>query len=201
LFSPAKCKSFRWAVKDESEYMENLYSDRIKLRLIENDDKNYIYSYRSDPAIYRYQAWKPTSVEDVGKFITNSIVREPNIPDSWLQLAICEKSTNEFIGDCGIHFLKNNEPNQVEIGITIKRICHEKGYATETLTLIFDYIFLTLKKHRIIASVDPGNQASIKLMEKMKMRKEAHFIKNKIIDGKWVDDVIYAILEDEWQKK
>jgi len=178
--------------------MDIISSERLELRLIEIDDKYDIFSYRSEPEIYRYQSWKPVSVEDVHEFITNRIVREPNIPGTWLQLAIIIKGTKELIGDTGIHFIRS-DPNQVEIGITIKKQRQGMGYAAETLTLVFDYIFLKLMKHRIIASVDPNNQASIKLMEKMNMRKEAHFVKSVYIDSKWVDDIVYAILEEEWK--
>jgi RimJ/RimL family protein N-acetyltransferase len=31
------------------------------------------------------------------------------------------------------------------------------------------------------------------------MRKEAHFVKSVMIDGKWCDDCIYAILSEEWE--
>ena len=30
--------------------------------------------------------------------------------------------------------------------------------------------------------------------------KEAHFIESLYINGKWVDDLIYALLEKEWGK-
>ena len=179
--------------------MEILSSNRLELRLLDFTDKYDIFEYRSQPDINRYQLWKPSSVEEVERFISTGIVREPNIPNTWMQLAIITKDTNELIGDLGIHFIQN-EPDQVEIGITIKREEQRKGYATEALALIFDYVFIRLLKHRIIASIDSDNHASIKLMERMKMRKEAHFRNSLYVDGKWVDDVVYAILKEEWKK-
>jgi RimJ/RimL family protein N-acetyltransferase len=179
--------------------MEALSSNRIDLRLIELADQYDIYAYRSQPEVYRYQTWKPACIEEVSEFITHRIVRSPNLPDTWLQFAIIDKCQHELIGDVGIHFLAN-EWEQVEIGITIRPQSQGKGFAVETMALVFDYVFNILKKHRIIASVDPENQSSIKLMEKMKMRKEAHFRKSVYLDGKWVDDVVYAIMEEEWRR-
>ncbi len=178
--------------------MEELFSKRIKLRLIEIHDKEAIYAYRSQRNINKYQLWKPTSLEEVERFITSGIVREPNLPNTWLQLAIILLETNELIGDLGIHFLPN-EPDQVEIGITIGQQYQQKGYATEALAILFDYLFRKLKKHRIIASVDPENIACIQLLEKMKMSKEAHFRKSLFVDGAWNDDIIFAILEAEYR--
>jgi len=50
-------------------------------------------------------------------------------------------------------------------------------------------------KHRLIASIDPGNINSAGLVEKLNFRKEAHFKESILSNGVWVDDVIYAILK------
>jgi RimJ/RimL family protein N-acetyltransferase len=102
------------------------------------------------------------------------------------------------IGDCGLHFLKH-ESSQVEIGITLNREHQGFGYATEALELVFKYVFGNLKKHRIVASVDPNNLASIRLLERMKMRKEAHFIESIWFEDRWLDDIVYAIVAHEWK--
>jgi RimJ/RimL family protein N-acetyltransferase len=57
-----------------------------------------------------------------------------------------------------------------------------------------------LKKHRIITSIDPENTNSIKLVERIGFRKEAHFIESLFINGKWVDDIVYAITRKDWDK-
>jgi RimJ/RimL family protein N-acetyltransferase len=172
----------------------------IALRTIELNDAKSILYYRSKPEIYRYQSWKPSTLQEVRDFITTRIVQEPNINDSWFQLAIIEKATNQLIGDVGLHFFAD-QTDQVEIGITLRKENQGKGLATEVLRLVFDYVFITLKKHRIIASVDPQNIASIRLLKRIGMRKEAHFRKSIFLNGAWQDDIIYAILEEEWHKK
>jgi len=58
----------------------------------------------------------------------------------------------------------------------------------------------TLKKHRIVTSIDPLNINSIKLVERLGFRKEAHFIESIYSNGKWVDDVVFALLSREWEK-
>ena len=177
--------------------MDLLESERIILRPLQLKDAADVFSYRSDPLISRYQNWQPESMADVEEFLAKRIIGEPDRPDTWFQLAICKKDPHEFIGDCGLHFPKD-ESRQVEVGITLKRDHHGMGYATETMGLIFDYVFGDLKKHRIYASVDPNNRASIRLLERMKMRKEAHFVATIWVKDHWVDDLIYAILEQEW---
>ena len=119
----------------------------------------------------------------------------PNRVDSWLQLAICIDN-RQMIGDIGVHFF---DDYQIEIGYTLSPEYQGRGYAVEAVKGIVNYIFCTLKKHRITASVDPDNYASINLLEKIGFRKEAHFIKSFYMDNQWYDDCIYSILEDEWK--
>jgi RimJ/RimL family protein N-acetyltransferase len=33
------------------------------------------------------------------------------------------------------------------------------------------------------------------------MRREAHFVENEIVKGEWTDEVVYAMLEDEWRSQ
>jgi len=66
---------------------------------------------------------------------------------------------------------------------------------------VIDYLFNDLNKHRIIASIDPNNTNSIRLVERIGFRKEAHFVESLLINGKWADDLIYALIEKDWHKK
>ena len=72
--------------------------------------------------------------------------------------------------------------------------------ATEALSALIDMLFDELAKHRIIASIDPRNEPSIRLMERLGFRKEAHFHRSIFMHGEWTDDVIYAMLQSEWKK-
>ena len=102
----------------------------------------------------------------------------------------------QVIGDLGIHFL-DEENKQAEIGFTLDKNFQGKGYATEAVKEIINYLFNKLNKHRIIGSVDPHNSNSIRLLERLGFRKEAHFKESLFINGEWVDDVIYAVLKSE----
>jgi RimJ/RimL family protein N-acetyltransferase len=101
-----------------------------------------------------------------------------------------------LIGDCGLHFPMEG-PNQVEVGITLAPAHQGQGYATEALEGVMEYPFVSLGKHRVYARVDPRNEASIALLERVGMRKEGHLRESAWVKGEWADDVIYAILEKE----
>jgi RimJ/RimL family protein N-acetyltransferase len=65
------------------------------------------------------------------------------------------------------------------------------------LRLGFDELGL----HRIVGRIDARNAASARLLDRLGMRREAHFAQNKILKGEWSDEVVYAILEDEWRAR
>ena len=172
-----------------------LRTERLVLRQIEAQDAKAIYKYRSDSVTNKYQGWIPETIEDVDSFL-KKISSEIDIADTWFQFVIINIENSEIIGDLGIHFL---DAEQAEIGCTLDKKQHGKGYATEALKSAIDYLFNKLNKHRIIGSVDPRNLKSIELVERLGFRKEAHFKESLFINGEWLDDIVYAILKKEWK--
>lgn len=121
-----------------------------------------------------------------------------NQPGTWFQLALRESTTGSLVGDVGLHFI-DDSGYQVEIGITVSPARQNQGIASEALRTSLDYLFGDLKKHRVIASIDPLNHASNRMLQKAGFRKEGHFRQSLLIDGKWVDDVVFGILGSEWE--
>lgn len=175
-----------------------LETKRLILRPITFDDKHEIFKYRCDKEANKYQGWIPETIEDVEIFI-GKIAKQMNEPGTWFQMVIIEKESEKIVGDLGIHFI-DSENKQVEIGCTLNKDYQKKGYATESVKKVIDYSFNELNKHRITASIDPDNKNSIRLVERIGFRKEAHFVESLLINGKWVDDLIYALIEKDWEK-
>ena len=172
-------------------------SDRLLLRPIQMDDAEFIFQYRSNALVNQYQGWIPKTICDVHDFITNKVSNEINQPGTWFQFVILKKDDNELIGDIGVHFL-SSDAFQVELGCTLSLKYHGKGYAFEAIKATIDYLFDELGKHRIVASIDSRNQPSIRLIERLGFRKKGLIKENSELNSEWVDDLIYAILKDEW---
>jgi RimJ/RimL family protein N-acetyltransferase len=175
-----------------------LETGRLIIRPIKPEDKNELFEYRSDAETNKYQGWVPKSIADVELFI-DGVSKHPDEPETWFQVVLIEKESQKLIGDVGIHFF-GEENKQAEIGFTLSKAYQKKGYAKESVERIIDYLFEDLNKHRIIASTDPQNENSIGLLEKIGFRKEAHFIKSLFLNDHWVDDVVYAMIEDDWRR-
>ena len=94
-----------------------------------------------------------------------------------------------------------DKPNQVEIGFTLGPDHQGYGYATEAVQGVLEYLFVSHKIHRVFASVDPRNEPSISLLERVGMRREAHFQQSMWLKGEWVDEVVFGIFESEWKSR
>jgi RimJ/RimL family protein N-acetyltransferase len=172
-------------------------TERLILRPIKPEDAKVIFEYRSDAIANQYQGWIPKTIDEVKDFITNRTSAVIDVVDSWFQFVIIKKDDKGLIGDIGVHFL-DADKKQVGIGYTLDKNYQGKGYMIEALTSLINYLFIDLDKHRITASIDPDNIKSIKLVEKLGFRKEGHFKKSFLANGQWVDNLVYAILKEEW---
>ena len=177
--------------------IDRLETQRLLLRPINNTDVKALYAYRSDKILNQYQGWIPEKISDATEFIGRQAPNW-NLPDTWFQLAIIEQSSEKMIGDIGVHFI-DQEDKQVELGCTLAKENQGKGFATEALNAVIDFLFVEMNKHRIIASVDPRNSGSIAMLDRIGFRKEAHFKGSYFQNGEWLDDAIYALLKNEWK--
>jgi RimJ/RimL family protein N-acetyltransferase len=155
-----------------------------------------MFEYRSNDIIQKYQSFKPKDKAEIVKFIKIN-TKVFNKEDTWYQLGIFENG--RLIGDIGIHFI-GPDNKQCEIGYTISQNEQRKGYGKEAVIGLINYLFCQMGKHRIIASLDPNNEASRRLLESIGFRNEGLFIKSVYDGSKWEDDLVYALLEEEWSK-
>jgi len=175
-------------------------SDRLFLRPLQLEDADSIFRYRSNTVVNQYQGWIPKTIDDVYSFINNKVSHEINLPGTWFQLAVIQRDNNEIVGDIGIHFLAS-DAFQVEVGCTLNQKYHGNGYAFEAVKTTINYLFVELGKRRIIASIDSRNLPSIRLIERLGFRKNAHIKENTDQTNESVDDFVYAMLKYEWMAK
>ena len=179
---------------------QNIDTDRLILRKFKITDAESFLYYRTNPKVALYQSsdWLNYTMDKALEFATRQGNNEPGIPGDWFQIAVELKSNGKLIGDCAIHTLQN-DPRQVEIGYTISPEYQNMGYAMEAVKALLDYLFKDLNMHRVIAVADVRNSSSVKLMEKLGMRREAHFLKNELDNGEYIDEYSYALLNEEWK--
>src|SRR5216684_926838 len=174
-----------------------LETPRLRLRHFTDSDFVLFMAYRNDPEVARYQGWEGISEPEARAFIQEQKEVQPGVPGHWFQIAIELKETGILVGDCALKIEEHDE-RQAEIGYTLSRAYQGRGIASEAVSCVLEYAFVTLGMHRVIAITDCGNAASVALLERLGLRREGHFLQNVWFKGKWVDEYLYAILKEEW---
>jgi RimJ/RimL family protein N-acetyltransferase len=178
----------------------SLETDRLLLRSFRITDLEDFHAYRSDPRVAQYQGWDvPYKLETAQAFIDEMVRAQPGTPGKWFQAAIELKSSKTLLGDCAFHIVAN-DTRQAYIGFTLAVAYWRKGYAEEACRRLLEYLFGELNLHRVVAECDVDNIASLKLLEQLGFRREAHLIQNIWFKGAWGSEFHYAMLEYEWKK-
>ena len=107
-----------------------------------------------------------------------------------------EKKDGTKIGTM-FHFLRGE---LLEIGYVLAPSERRKGYGTEDVKIMVDYLFLSKKTVRVQAITDVDNLASQKVLEKAGFKKEGTIRKSTFVRGEWRDDCLYSILREEWKE-
>lgn len=131
------------------------------------------------------------SVEDTKAFVN------ANRQESADKFPVILINENILIGHISFH--KYFGEHTFEIGWVFNPKYYNKGYASEAAFAVLKYAFEELKLHRVVATCQPENPASYRVMEKIGMRKEGHLKKCIPHGNEWWDEYFYAILQEEWR--
>lgn len=107
------------------------------------------------------------------------------------------KETGELIGGVGYH---NRAPGhqRAELGYLIGKRYWGRGYATEMARCAVRHGFEDLKFTRIYAGVLSGNAASVRVLEKLGLRREGLQRRHINRFGTWHDLELFGLLREEW---
>ena len=116
-----------------------------------------------------------------------------------LVLALVLPESRRVVGHATLQRI-SREHQQGEVGYAVHPDHQGHGYATEAAELMLQLGFEALGLHRIVGRLDARNVASARVLERLGMRREAHLHENELVKGEWCDELIYAILADEWHR-
>ncbi len=177
-----------------------LSTPRLLLRRLRQDDADSLWRYRSLPAVARYQSWDSFGPEDAVRLIDAQRDAEPGVAGKWFQWAIVEKENQVLLGDTGL-YCREDDPRQMEVGITLAPSHQSLGYAAEALGCILEEVFVTLGKHRVTAVVCAENHAAAALFRRLGFRQEAHHLEHRWHKGRWDSELVFALLRREFSQR
>lgn len=172
----------------------HLSGPRVTLRPLRVDDVDDLYALFADADVARhwsFPAWsRRTQAED---YLRMRLSLQPPTVYAW---AITH-GDGRLIGTVTL-FVLDGTPRGSEIGYALAPALQGRGLASEALRLAIRHAFDVLALPRIEADVDPRNEASWRLLERLGFRREA-LLHDRCRAGNEVGDAaIYGLLRAHW---
>ena len=171
-----------------------LRTHRLLLRPWRLSDVDDAVAYGSDPAWGRY-LWNtpsPYTYEDASQFVTMAS------NDSWeTQALFAIELEGRVVGGVRL-YLTDVQGGIAGMGFNLARSRWGHGYATEAAGAVLAYAFEQGGLHRVYATADSRNLASIRVQEKLGMSREGMLRHHHLHSGEYADEVVYGILANEW---
>jgi RimJ/RimL family protein N-acetyltransferase len=181
-----------------------IVTDRLRLRPLTPADVDALLAYRSRADVCRYLPFEPMTREELitrlhRDLARTVITREGQALTLGVELAEPPEA-GRLIGDT-VLFFRSYEHAGGELGYVFHPDVAGMGYATEAGTAMLALAFEEFGLHRVIARLDARNHRSAALAARLGLRQEAHLIQNELFKGEWADELVYAMLAEEWRHR
>ncbi len=175
-----------------------LVGERVLLREFQSTDAEAVQRYAGDPAVARHFTWGPNTPEQTTEFVQFLVSSQNEDPRTNYDLAIVLRSTHVLIGDARLT-IDSNSSRRADLGFIVRTDRQGEGYATDAARLLISLGFRELKLHRVWAMCEPDNVGSIRVLEKLNMKKEGQLREQIFLKEAWRDLVVYGLLASDWK--
>ncbi|RIJ56280.1 GNAT family N-acetyltransferase [Clavibacter phaseoli] len=172
-------------------------TERLLLRRMTTADAPAMWAYRRLDDVTRWVTSRPVDeaawiagsaamlrdqlvLELDGRVVGDVMVR---VEDAWAQREVAHLAVG----------------TQAELGWTLDPAVGGRGLATEAVRAALRIAFEGLGVRRVVASAFADNAPSLRLAERVGMRRESYAVADSLHrDLGWIDGVGYALLAEEW---
>ena len=177
-----------------------LTTPRLILRpFTEADIPAAFRNWCSDPEVTRYLRWPAHPNEQVTRMVLTDWIASYAQPDFY-QWAIQPKDGDEVVGTISV-VEHDDRTHKMHVGYCIGRPWQRKGYTTEALEAVVDFLFDQVGAGRIESLHDPNNPASGRVMVKCGLTPEGVLRKSDWNNQGIVDACMHAILREDWEAR
>jgi RimJ/RimL family protein N-acetyltransferase len=167
--------------------------ERVDLCAVAEEDVDFLSETINDPAVWQTTGGR-TPVTDQQE--QEWYEEHASADDGNVNFVVAVDS--EPVGSLGVHGV-DDVNGSAELGIFLATQYWGNGYGTEAGRLATDYAFRQHRRHRVVARVFEGNDASARVWEKLGFELEGTHRDEVFIDGQYRDVRYYSVLEDEWE--
>lgn len=174
-----------------------LRGPRIRLRGPRADDADAVFALFSDPAVMRYWSRPPmTQLDEAVASIAE--MQQAFAERDKINWVIADKS-DLVIGTCTL-FCFEARHHRAEAGYALRSDLWGQGLAREAVSAMLDWAFRTLSLHRVEADIDPRNDGSRRILERLGFASEGVLRERYFIGEQVSDTEIFGLLASDWRK-
>jgi len=156
------------------------------------DREEFLERVRASRPFHRPWTYPPDTPEGF-----EALVRRAEVSTERVHL-ICRAEDDAIVGVGNLSQIFLGDFRSAYLGFFGFRPYARLGYMTEGVGLVLRVAFEDVGLHRVEANVQPGNERSIALLERLGFRREGYSPRYLKIGGRWRDHVRYAILAEEF---
>lgn len=170
---------------------------RLYLRPVGMRDLERFFRWFNDPKLRRFLLLPfPTT-----RMAEKEFIRKVTDLKDGVVLSIVVKKGDRLIGNVSL-FKIETVSRKAELGIALADLSMVgKGFGTEAVALVLDYAFRTLNLHRVWLTVHDFNFRAKNAYRALGFVEEGRHRQSYFCDGKYHDDILMGILQDEWERR
>ena len=170
---------------------------RLILRRLELEDFSDAVEILTDPETFHYEERDAWSEDGVKRWLEEEVKSRLSDEKGKLVLAVIQQDDHKLIGLLWLSFSKPNR-QEVEVLLQINTSRRRQGFGSEALQAALSFCFEDVRLHRVTSVCATRDIASMRLLAKSGMRREAECVKDRFIDGEWTNSSWHAMLEEEF---
>jgi [ribosomal protein S5]-alanine N-acetyltransferase len=183
-------------MSDSLNAVPPLETARLRLRTVRRSDLEQIYQLHSDSRAMRYWSFAPWSEMQQAQDWFEQRRRLGEREEVW-PWAITLAGADELIGIVTL-FAINRGQQRAETGYQLHPSVWGQGYAQDALRAVLGHGFDALDLRRVEADIDPRNDASCRLVERLGFQREGYLPERWHVNGEITDTALYGLLKRDF---
>jgi RimJ/RimL family protein N-acetyltransferase len=176
--------------------LPTLVGERVRLRAVADADVPALLEVFGDPAVARYLGIAQLRDLDDARRMVDGI-RDGARSGDLFQWALTAGIDDRLLGTCSLARISWTA-ERAEVGFAIGAAHWGRRLASAGVALLVDFAFRELGFHRLEADVDPRNEASLRLLDRLGFRREGHLRERHKVGDERQDSVMLGLLAPDW---
>lgn len=186
-------------VKDFFAVPSSLSTDRLLLTKICPQHSADMYEYSCDPDVVKYLTWSThSSPKETERYV--NLLQKKYLRGTFNDFGLIYRETGKFIGTCGFTSFDYRE-NSAEIGYVLAKPYWGCGLALEAARSVMEFGFEYFGLSSFCAKCIQGNDASMRVMQKLGMSLSGVYTNGMFIKGSYKTIIVYSVTKEDYYKK